>query len=494
MEPTEASTGARKTRNTQSDAGSGSCPLRLRVANGPQGMKIAVIGCGLRTPLLIHGLSRSGLGLTRLALYDPVPGQAELMAILGRAVAEPSKMQIAPAALLEDAVADSSFVMSCVRVGGMETRARDERLAFECGFAGQETTGPAGCAMALRTVRVVLEQARVVERIAPDAWIVNFTNPAGLITQAISSNSGARVVGICDTPAELIFRIAIALRAPFENVECDYFGLNHLGWIQAVRLQGEDVTGRVLDNDDLLRSLYPAKLFSPMLIRSLGLIPSEYLFFYYRQRAARENQRAAGATRGEELVALNQRVASNLESNVKKGDVPAALKAYREYLNRRNASYMRLEGLAKSALNQAEVDENPFESATGYHRIAVEAIRALCNSEPSRLILNFPNQGAIEDLEPDDVIEVPCLVNKSGIRPIPVGALPETVRGLTTSVKACERLIIQAALRRAPDLATLGLFVNPIVADWDLARNFIHRLIESDPFHLGGFTEAASAP
>ena len=130
-------------------------------------------------------------------------------------------------------------MISCVRVGGMEARARDERLALECGFAGQETTGPAGCVMALRTVPVVLEQARVVERFAPDAWIINFTNPAGLISQAISSNSSARVVGICDTPAELFFRIALGLGAPLEDVECHYFGLNHLGWVQTVRLRGQ---------------------------------------------------------------------------------------------------------------------------------------------------------------------------------------------------------------------------------------------------------------
>ena len=240
----------------------------------------------------------------------------------------------------------------------------------------------------------------------------------------------------------------------------------------------KDVTERVLNNDDLLSGLYPAELFSPALIHSLGLIPSEYLFFYYRRRAAQKNQGAAGVTRGEELVTLNQKVASDLESYVKKGDVPGALSAYRVYLNRRNASYMRLEGLAESAFGQPEVDWDPFEGATGYHRIAVEAIRALCNSEPLRLILNTPNHGTIDDLAPEDVVEVPCLADKSGIRPMPIGPLPESVRGLTISVKTYERLVIQAALKNSPDLATLALFVNPIVADWDAARNFIDKLSE----------------
>jgi 6-phospho-beta-glucosidase len=317
-----------------------------------------------------------------------------------------------------------------------------------------------------------------VERLAPQAWIVNFTNPAGLITQAISVHTGARVVGICDTPAELFFRIALALREPPEQVECDYLGLNHLGWVRAVHVRGQDVTSRLLDDDGLLRSLYPAPLFSTTLIRALCLIPTEYLFFYYCRRAARANQLVAGATRGEELVNLNRSVMLDLESNIQKGDTAGALRVYRAYLNRRNASYMHLEGSGKSAFAQPDFDWDPFEGATGYHRIAVEAISALSSSEPSRMVLNVPNQGAIDQLEPEDVVEVPCMVDKSGPRPIPVGPIPMAVRGLTISVKTYERLTIEAAVRNQRARADLALFTNPIVGDWEAAQDFMNKLVE----------------
>lgn len=448
-------------------------------------MKIAVIGCGLRTPLLIHGLVRSDIDISRLALYDVDPERSALMAALGRAVAADSDIRLSAETDFRTAVEDCSFVISSIRVGEMKTRAQDERLAVECGFAGQETTGPAGFAMALRTVPVAVEHARGIERIAPQAWIVNFTNPAGLITQAVSTQTGARVIGICDTPAELFFRISLALGEPLENVQCDYFGLNHLGWVRAVQVRGHNVIDRIFGDSDLLGSLHSAGLFSPELIRALGLIPTEYLFFYYEPRAAKANQLRAGATRGEELVTLNERVLFELESNIQKGDPAGALSAYGEYLNRRNASYMRLEGSGESAFEQPEVDWDPFEGATGYHRIAVEAIRALCASEPVRMVLNVPNQGALEELAPEDVVEVPCLVDRSGPRPIPVGRFPEAVRGLSLAVKTYERLTIEAAIRKSRPEATLALFTNPIVGDWDAARAFVNELAQSDRSHLG---------
>ena len=362
------------------------------------------------------------------------------MASLGEAIAAATPLRIATAAELSEAIENCSFVISSIRPGGMTARARDERITLECGFAGQETTGPAGFAMAYRAIPIALEHARLVERVAPNAWIINFTNPAGIITQAISSRTRARVVGICDTPAELFFRISLALGIPLEEIRCDYLGLNHLGWVSAIHVRKrdgrmQDVTGRVLNDEDALRSLYPAELFSPDLLRGLELIPTEYLYFYYSQRAARANQLSAGVTRGEELLTLNQRIFDELESNVRRRDLAAALHAYRAYLNRRNASYMHLEGSGESAFAREDVDWDPFAAATGYHRIAVETILALCASEPRRMVLNVRNGEAIRGLSPEDVVEVPCLVDRSGPRAIGGATPPKLAQGLTVSVK-----------------------------------------------------------
>jgi 6-phospho-beta-glucosidase len=298
-----------------------------------------------------------------------------------------------------------------------------------------------------------------------------------LVTQAISVNTSARVVGICDTPAELFFRISLALHEPLQDVACDYFGLNHLGWVRTVKVRGEDVTDRILEDDSLLRSLYPTELFPAALIRSLGLIPTEYLFFYYRQQAAWRNQTAAAATRGEELLKLNSRIMQELECNVRGGDVDGALSAYRTYLNRRNASYMHLEGDAKSAFDQPDRDWDPFEGATGYHRIAVDVISALSSSESCRLVLNVKNENSIAELGAEDVIEVPCAVDKSGPRPLPVAPLPKGVCGLMIAVKAFERLTIEAAVQRESAKAITALWTNPIVRDWDAAQHFCERLV-----------------
>lgn len=452
-------------------------------------MKICVLGCGLRTPLLLDGLIKSGLQIDDVALYDTDPDRADLMTQIGRQLAHGRGVSIAAEGDIEKAIKDASFVISSIRVGNMETRALDERLAFECGFAGQETTGPAGFAMAMRTIPVALDQARVIERIAPSAWLINFTNPAGIITQAVTSQTGVRAVGICDTPAELFFQIARALGEPPEEVECDYFGLNHLGWVRAVRVRGDNVIGRLLEDDRLLRRLYPTELFPPSLIRGIGAIPTEYLFYYYNQTLARENQCRAGVTRGEELDVLNRRVESDLRSYVLAGDASGALAAYRRYLNRRNASYMRLDGAGHSAFDGPDPDWDPFEGATGYHRIAVNAITALTSAVPHNLVLNVQNRGCVEGLGFDDVVEIPCAVDRSGPRPLASGVPPAAVLGLMLSVKYYERLTIEAAVQRRWDLAALALTVNPIVGSWDAARKFLDHLAQRDPTHFSNFSQ-----
>lgn len=457
-------------------------------------MKITVIGCGLRTPLLIHGIARSDLGAAELALYDIHPQRAKIMAALGQAVAAETPLHVAAYSGLDEAIDGASFVISSIRVGDMEARARDERIALEHGLAGQETTGPGGLAMALRTVPVAIEHARMVARRAPKAWVVNFTNPAGLITQAIANETGVRVVGICDTPAELFYQISLALNAPLHDVECDYFGLNHLGWVRRVRLRGEDVTERLLSDATLLRRLYPADLFSTDFLQALQLIPSEYLFFYYNRTAAFRNQRTAGATRGEEILKLNQLLLWQLEQQIERGDVQAALQSYRSYLNRRNASYLQLEATAGSALTQQDFDWNPFQAVTGYHRIAVEAMRGLSGAAPVRLVLNVANGTTINDLAPEDVVEVPAAVTSAGPIPHPVGNLPEAVRGLVVSVKTYERLAIRAAMERSAALATLALSVNPIVGEWTPASRVVQEILRRDPDNLGAFLTAPATP
>ncbi len=447
-------------------------------------------GGGLRTPLLVHGLvqAQRRLGINEIALFDLDRERVELIAALSREVARQihGEVTITTPARLEEAVEGAGFVISSLRVGGIAARARDERLAIEHGLAGQETTGLGGLAMALRTIPVTLEHARVVERLAPDAWFISFTNPAGLITQALAAHTKLRLIGICDTPSEMFHRIALALGEKLEAVRCDYFGLNHLGWVRRVTVRGEDVTARLLDDDAALRSLYHAELFDPAMIRALGLIPSEYLFFYYEQRRALANQRRAGTSRGEEIAKLNARLFDRLQNGIEAGRLPQALTIYRDYLRRRSGSYLKLEAEAGSALRkEVEQEEDPFDAATGYHRIALDVMTALISDRPSRVVVNVANRGVISDLEPDDVVEVPCLIDRNGAQALAIGHLPQSVRGLVRAVKEYERLTIRAAVERSVESALRALLVYPLIGEWSFARQLINGLAKSDQEHLG---------
>jgi len=290
-----------------------------------------------------------------------------------------------------------------------------------------------------------------------------------------------RIVGICDTPMELFHRMAEVLGEPFADLEFDYSGLNHLGWVRQVRLRKKDITDRLLSDAHLLRRLYPSSLFDPELIQTLRLIPTEYLFFYYSQRRAYRNQMLAGASRGEELERLN----SGLFAELSRQDDATALQTYRNYILQRNASYMKLEAHGGSAFTEAREDYDPFDTATGYHRIALDVMNSLVSEQSREVVVNVSNNGAIEDLADEDVVEVPCDIDVHGVRPRKTGRLPEAVRGLVLSVKAYERTTIQAALNGSAAMARLAMLAYPMIGQWEIAQEIFRDLAASDPKNLG---------
>jgi 6-phospho-beta-glucosidase len=427
------------------------------------------------------GISESArqLAVDEMVLYDVDPERAEMMAALGRAVIEREggSLRVRATAGIEEAVEGADFVLSSIRVGGIAGRVHDECAAIEHGYPGQETTGPAGMAMALRTVPVAIEQARLVHRLAPRAWLINFTNPAGMITQAVMHHTEARVVGICDTPSELLHRIAVALAADPSEVRCEYLGLNHLGWVRKIELRGSDVTDRVLGDDSLLAQLYSAPLFDYELIRSLRLLPTEYLYFYYSRRRALTNQRARHSTRGSEIERMNEALFRRLGSLLSVGNGPGAVCAYMEYLNTRSGTYMLLESTGReSAPPQAIPEQDPFRAANGYHRIALEVMRALRGQQNRRVIVNVRNQGAIDGIDANDVVEVPCRIAGDRIQPEPCGPLPPAVRGLMLAVKEYERATIQAAVSRSIAMARKAMLLNPAIGEWEPSEDLLRSL------------------
>ena len=445
-------------------------------------------GGGVRTPLVIFGVGEAAKALDadELVLYDPDATRMKIMAAVGRAAIQMAggHLKVREASSLPDAIDGARFVMHSIRVGGIASRAQDEAACVENGFCGQETTGVGGAAMAFRTVPIAVQHANEVTKRCPNAWFISFTNPAGLIAQAISDHTSAKVIGICDTPNHMFHRIAEALDVPFEKLQCDYVGLNHLGWIRNVKVDGKDITDSILENDDLLAQFYAVPMFDPAMMRALRLIPTEYLYFYYERSKALSMQRRSNTTRGAEILKLNEVLLRDLARFESDGATEKLVETYSTYLNRRSGSYMRVEGEGGSAFDSAidGMKWDPFRTAHGYHKVAVNVMTALTGAKPAPCILNVKSAGAIENLKADEVAEMCCDVSLDKVTPRAVGTLPDEVQGLVQSVKSYERSAIQAALGSSWDQRRKALLLHPAIGEWGTTQGLSRELLAAGVF------------
>lgn len=427
-------------------------------------MKVALLGGGgLRSPLLARALAGSGLGVRALTLYDTDPGRLAAIAPVVEASAPGIRVSVSrtPAA----AVRGSRFVFASIRAGGQEARAHDERVCIEAGVLGQETVGAAGAAVAMRNIPAMLRLARVVEREAPDATLINYTNPAGMVTEALLKETSLEVVGICDTPAELTDRVVALLYLDPAACSVGWSGINHLGWLTA--LEEADPTGAFPpenrledlfgDTDRLLR-IHRDGLFETS--EMAGAIPSEYVFLHLHPDRALERTRASGTTRGASILGLEETLFAALAAA---GGPEQARAAYREFTHARDASYFRIE---------ARGDASPPGGApaaggpSGYDRIGLQAMRALLGDEPEEMVVNTRNRTplggpAVPELPADDVVEVAALVGKGGVAPIPQPPLPVPAGDLLRRAKAAEREFVRAALAGDPGIAAEALSEHP---------------------------------
>jgi 6-phospho-beta-glucosidase len=433
-------------------------------------MKLAILGGGgFRVPLVYQALTTGQAGpgelIDELWLYDTDPGRLAVIENVLRQL--PGSIALHATTGLDDALDGADFVFSAIRVGGLAGRVADERAAIEAGLVGQETTGPGGLAYALRTIPVARHIARRVLALAPDAYLINFTNPAGIITEAMQELLGDRVIGICDTPSGLGTRLADLFGVPGEEVRLDYAGLNHLGWLRAAHYQDRDLVQEVLapSNADLLDSLEEAQIMGPDWLRILGLLPNEYLYYFYRNREARRAGRVG--TRSEFLRGQQGEFYAAATARPDQ-----ALAAWQRALSEREASYMaeaRPEGAARPA------------SGGGYEYVALGLMHAIAAGEPRTMILNVRNRDTLPGLPPDAVVEVPCLVDDAGPHPLaptqPLGA----ELGLLQQVKAVEQLTIRAAVDRDPDLAFQAFALHPLVDSVAVARDLLTAYRRANP-------------
>ena len=443
-------------------------------------MKMALIGTGVRTPFVLHGLAdrERDLGLTEVALHDADHERLEIMSALGAHLCRGwgARFAVRPERDARAALADSRFVFTAIRVGRERARALDEQLPLKYGVLGQETTGPGGFAMAMRTIPVMLDYARLISEVAPDALVVNFTNPVGLIIQALSDHTSVRAVGVCDGPIEMKRSVAEFLGVPGDEVHVDYFGLNHAGWIHRVLVDGRDRLPEILDRyEDLRRTDDSWRLFEPELVRTLGMLPMEYLYFYYYRQQAVDHILRSGSTRGEQIAALNATLWPMLRERVDAGDLDGAREAWERAIETRHETYFARErGEAVSEEPRAEPGR-PVEmfEGNGYEGLATAVMTAAVQRRKVPLILNVPNRGAIPNLRDDDVVEVTCLADEHGAHPMAQGSLPDVARALIDPLKAYERLTVQAAVEGSYAKALEALMVHPLVGSYPLAKSIL---------------------
>ncbi len=445
-------------------------------------MKLTFIGAGgVRTPLVIQSILnfQDRLPIDTVCMMDIDLERLDLIKLACKPrLAKGAKFAIEWTTDARKAIKGADFIVTTFREGSLESRVIDEQVPLKYGVLGQETTGPGGFAMALRTVPVILKYVELIKELAPDAWLLNFTNPAGILTETITRIAGFKhAVGICDNPSAMMRAAAAFLQVKPEQLFPEYYGLNHLGWMRSIYLQGRDLVPEMIQGMKKTGQVVEHLPFNVDEMVNLGTIPNEYVYFYYYPKKSVDNLLKSGQSRALQILPFNQELYTGLRRIRDEEDAPEKVQEiYLRYLDQRGSTYMSLEtGKSGEAVSKQEekkslsAQQTMDESAEGYSAVALNVIEGLI-SDPKVMILNVPNRGAITGMAEDDVVETTCLVSNGVVRPFAMGSIPDADLGLMKSVKAYERLTIQAAVEDSYATALKALTLHPLVPGYDIAK------------------------
>lgn len=440
-------------------------------------MKIAVIGgAGVRTVIFINGLLKryQKLNIDKVSLYDIDREKLEIIGQLCVYVAEREgdNLAIEIADMPKDALEGADYVVTTLRVGGDHARVIDEDIALKHGVIGQETTGAGGFSMAVRTIPVLKEYCRLIKEYAPDAWIFNFTNPSGLVTQALKSAGIEKLIGICDAPSSTKFRMAQYMNEKEEELYVEFFGLNHLSWIRSVKVHGEEKLQELLTDSSFLQEIPEFSVFDPQLLKEIGYLPNEYLYYYYHREKALANMMNTQMTRGKVIEETNRRMMDELKGIDIHKCPEEALQCFLYYMEKRERTYMQTETGRKE---QKEIRRGslPIPEGMGYAGVMLDCIEGLQSEKGRYLVLSVPNGTCIKGLKEEDVIEATCHVSKEGIWPVPVHDIPEEFMLWIRTIKRYEKLTIEAVEERTKEKGILALAIHPLVMSYSLAKELV---------------------
>jgi 6-phospho-beta-glucosidase len=425
-----------------------------------RGLKITVIGGGSSyTPELVDGILRrkDTLPVRELRLLDIPEGEKKLSVIAafaGRMAKKAgSGIAICPTLDRRAALDGADFVLSQFRVGGLAGRAKDEAIPLKYGVIGQETTGPGGYAYALRTLPVIFDICRDMEELCPGAWLINFTNPAGIVTEGILNYTRVKAMGLCNGPITTKRAIAALMKAAPERIGAEFVVLNHMSFIRDVTLDGKSIIGDLIElygkaEGETRKELERVSdiFWDPWFIRSLGMLTNFYHRYYFKYRTMLKEQ----------------------EENLKRNGSRALV-------------VQEIERKLFEIYADESVDEKPEalgqRGGAWYSEAAVALVDAICNDRNEIHTVNVLNRGTISDLPYDAVIETNAVIGAGGASPLVIGKMPEKIAGLVSYVKTFERLAVKAAVNRSYEDALTAMISNPFINDYETAKAILDEFV-----------------
>ncbi|MBP1971550.1 6-phospho-beta-glucosidase [Virgibacillus natechei] len=431
-------------------------------------LKIAVIGGGSSyTPELIEGFIHRyhELSIRDLFLVDVEEGREKLdiVGALAKRMVEEAGLPIRIHLTMnrKEAIRNADFITTQIRVGLLEARARDERIPLTYKCVGQETTGAGGFAKALRTIPVILDICKEIEELAPKAFLINFTNPAGLVTEAVIKYSNVKSIGLCNLPIGTNMQIAKMTNTDVSNVDIEWVGINHLNWTTKIQVKGKDILEEILNKSPGTEGLNVKNIpdfgWDRDFLRSLGSLPCGYLRYYYMSDKMLNEELDSLETKG-----TRAEVVMGIEKELFELYKDPVLNHKPKQLEKRGGAY--------------------------YSLAAVNLITSIYNNKKDIQTVNIENKGILTCLNNDVSVEVNCVIDAEGAHPVQIDKQPEPhIRGLLQVVKAYEELTVEAAFNGDYDIALQALTVHPLVTSVDVAKPILDDILKENRDFLPQF-------
>lgn len=443
-------------------------------------MKITVIGGGgVRSMFLAKSIAQKAerLHIDELCFMD---NNSEKLKIYGGMASHVARL-LCPKmtfSLTDDAVkavTDADYVITTIRVGEDDMRAKDERIALNKGVLGQETTGAAGFSFAMRSVPALAEYCELIKKHSKkNVKVFNFTNPAGVVSQTLRDMGYDFTYGICDAPSGMLRSFALLYNESPDNISGEVYGLNHLSYFKSITLNGKEIMNDLIENDEAYEKT-DMRYFDKELLRDRKAVLNEYLYYFYYREKAVENILNASQTRGEQIRDINKNMTAELSKMDVENDFEGCLEVFNKWYGMREGSYMASEtGVKRTVPWKFNIYE---EDDGGYAGVALKFIETAQSGTTGTMIMCIPNESSINGLKDDDVVEITCDVSANGCTPHKIGEVDEQNLEIIRRVKIYERLASKAIREKDKSAAIQALTLHPLVNSYSLAKELVEEYI-----------------